>query len=450
MKLKKFVVIMLSICITEAAHAKPPYSGDIVGRNLNYPGTGWLGHVGIVTGDNVGSKSDIIIETLNESPVIQINHLNNFKSRSPYWGSKYGIGDYKYGTLAVLVEANHQRWWCPKYTTSTAYVIGTGDIKTGKPTKCGLWRCDTFVAWSFFSAGYYQLMNNKIMLPLVVYNTFPYANTELRPSLQIPKQAIIGKEFSKLSTDELNKMSYEEFVMVADIPLHQETPTHIAAEWKFAKDGRVNEIKRGIFIDRLSMSNEKDVIPKFLEFYQNEPSEEIRSKLIQGTVIYYQGHRDQINASSDYELLKAFYNNLLYKELSNKDADNVIRGFVDFHSPQEILKNQPQIDKQLIKVEPNLALGLQLQLASTSKELEEIYIHSIIKMLEKYIRSDLDDMFFGLIKFSYKNLSQKSQAEVKTYINSCAKKYLSANASTQNDPYFGAAKSGFIALHDSL
>src|SRR5581483_12394407 len=102
-------------------------------------------------------------------------------------------------------------------------------IYTGRPTKCGKWRCDTFVAWSFFSAGYYQLMNNKIMLPRAVFNSFPYGNTYLKPNLNEAKQVNIGKAFEVLSADELNRMPYEEFVMIADIPLKHETPTHISS-----------------------------------------------------------------------------------------------------------------------------------------------------------------------------------------------------------------------------
>ena len=432
----------------QIANAKPLYSGDIVGRDLAYPGMGWIGHVGIATGDNAGRESNLVIETLNESPVIQFNSIDNFKSRSPYWGSRYGIGDYRYRTLAVLAEANRQRWWCPKYTTSTAFVVGMGDINNGQPTICGVWRCDTFVAWSFFSAGYYELMENKIMLPRNVFNTFPYSNTELMPNLNAAKQINIGKAFAALSADELNRMPYEEFVMVADIPLNQETPTHIASEWKYAADHHVNEIKRGIFIDRLSMSNEKNAIPRFIEMYKKEQNAEIKSKLIQAVMIYYQSHREEIKASADYAQLKAFYDDLIVKNSSDKDADNIIRGYIDFHSPQEILENRKQIDKQFTYVEPHLALGLKQQLIFTSKELEAIYMPSMIEMLKKNNRSDLDDMFFGITKMGYKRLSNKSREQVKGYMDSVESKYISPGISGNTDPYLRVAKQSFSDLRN--
>lgn len=82
------------------------------------------------TGDDVGLPTQLIIEVLNEAPkpVVQFNSFSNFISRSKYWGSRYGIGDYSTGTYNALVEANRQGWWCPSYTTSTAYVIGAGNI----------------------------------------------------------------------------------------------------------------------------------------------------------------------------------------------------------------------------------------------------------------------------------------------------------------------------------
>ncbi|WP_242604136.1 hypothetical protein [Legionella erythra] len=73
-----------------------------------------------------------VIEVLNENPVGQINSISNFKSRSKYWGSKYGVADRGVIGYNILVEANHQRWWCPKYTNDTKYHIGVGIPTTGK------------------------------------------------------------------------------------------------------------------------------------------------------------------------------------------------------------------------------------------------------------------------------------------------------------------------------
>jgi hypothetical protein len=232
---------------------------------------------------------------LKKQPVIQINDIFFFKAISPYWGSRYGIGDYSHGTSAALIEANHQRWWCPTYTDSTAYTIGEGNPRTGQIYKCGVWRCDTMVAWSFFSAGYYQLMQGIIMLPRKIFYAFPYVNNESLSSthasgLNPPMILESERQFETLTSDELNTMPYEEFVSIADIPLNQETPTHLEAEWRFANDENVNNIKRGIFIDRLAMSNEEDVIPRFLKMHAEIDVDELKTKIIQGLMIHYQSN----------------------------------------------------------------------------------------------------------------------------------------------------------------
>ncbi len=51
----------------------------------------------------------------------------------------------------------------------------------------------------------------------------------------------------------LNDMPYEEFQMIADIPMEQETPKHMAAEMRFAKNTQLSDIKRGIFMDRVAI-----------------------------------------------------------------------------------------------------------------------------------------------------------------------------------------------------
>jgi hypothetical protein len=252
-KILSLILIAFSF-VNQAEARKPLASGDILGRELLIPGAGWAGHVGLGTGDDVGYPTQIIIEVLNEQPVIQFNSFTDFTSRSKYWGSRSGLGDYSTGTYNALAEGYHQSWWCPTYTSSTAYVIGQGNLQNRHPTKCGMWRCDTFIAWDFYSAGFPQIMNNKIMLPINAFYTFPYSNGDAfnkNDSKEIyhpPLISLKDKQFIDLSPEELNNLPYEKFVEIADIPLDDETPSHIA-EWEFAAQEEVNDTKRGIFID---------------------------------------------------------------------------------------------------------------------------------------------------------------------------------------------------------
>ncbi len=52
MRNKKLLTLGLSITLVAlnmTSHAKKIFPSDIMGRDLNYPGMGWLGHVGIAT-----------------------------------------------------------------------------------------------------------------------------------------------------------------------------------------------------------------------------------------------------------------------------------------------------------------------------------------------------------------------------------------------------------------
>jgi hypothetical protein len=440
--MNKLYIAILSYTICVSAQAKNVYSGDVVGRELNIPPLWAAGHVGIATGDWVGSTTNLVIEALKDTPVIQLNSLVKFKSMSKYWGGRYGIGDYADGTRHALVEANHQRWWCPKYTTSTSYKIGTGNLETGQPTSCGTWRCDTFVAWSFFSAGYYQLMNNKIMLPRNVFYSFPYADDEL--DTVAPEMTQTDKDFTSLTATELNNLSFEDFEMIADIPAAQQTPTHVAAEWHHANDTSLNDVKRGIFIDRLAMSNDLGVIARFLDMYKVDASQEIKTKLIQGLMIYYQSHKQNLLVD-EVSRLQNFYARMLYQDLVAEDKDMIVRGYIDFHKPEEVLVNRKQIDKQLQNIEPHLLLGIQQTLVHASPELETIYIPRLLATLKKANSTDLDDMFFSITKMGYKHLRHKESLEqIKTYLNEVASKY---NAPTlTDDAYYTMAQMSYNDL----
>lgn len=63
---------------------EPQDQGDIVGRDLNFPALGPIGHVGIW---NRGTGR--IIEMLDEFPALQGNTISNFRSRTQFWGSGF-------------------------------------------------------------------------------------------------------------------------------------------------------------------------------------------------------------------------------------------------------------------------------------------------------------------------------------------------------------------------
>jgi hypothetical protein len=143
----------------------PVYSGDVVGRDLNYPTLGWLGHLGIWDGGNV-------VEVVSgDARAIRFVSLSAFKSLTRYWGTAsanipnfYVYGCYQLDCYAdwVLVPGGTTEIVASRYAIAKrayqAYLIGA-DYTISEyylsarpayyaplyPPRRGLYRCDTFV-----------------------------------------------------------------------------------------------------------------------------------------------------------------------------------------------------------------------------------------------------------------------------------------------------------------
>ena len=264
----KLIFLALSATlVTQVTQAKSIYPAEIIGRQLLTPALGWAGHVGITTTamdspKGMSKNADQVIEVLNETPVIQINTIANFKSRSAYWGSKYGVADRGVRGYLVLVEANHQRWWNPEYTYDTAYHIGRGNLQTGQLVEHGKWRCDTFVWWAFYSQGW-DTMPGRVWLPAKLFNAFPYYNDE---KFKYDETSITHKTLDDVGAEELNSMPFEEFQMIMDNPPKPPAAfitTPASTYMRFASNDALSDRKRGVMIDRLTSNDtEPDVVPK--------------------------------------------------------------------------------------------------------------------------------------------------------------------------------------------
>ena len=449
---KKIVVLGLGLLTSNISFAKDTFAGDVMGRELNTNGLAWAGHVGLATSETMNTKAYLVIEALDTAPHIQLNSTSQFKKMSPYWGSRYGIGDNAQGTRNALIEANHQRWWCPKYTIYPTFTVGDGNLMSGQATRCGEWRCDTFVAYSYMHAGYPQLIGFlPTILPKRVFSAFPYANTQLLPEDGIANPDESDKDFFSVKVGELNQMSLEELQAVAVLPVDQETPEHISKEWILAKSSKLRNIYRGFFIDGLTRIKSANTIPRFIKMYDNEIDSVIKDKIIGATMIYYQSNVDIDKYSNDRTLLINFYKKLLDTKLNPEAAHDVVRGYVDLNSPEDVLSNTKLINQQFNDIEPHMLLGLKMQLAHKSIELERVYIPSITKMLTHANSSDLDEMFFGITKLSYKHLRDPmSLLKIKDYMDSVSSKYSAPAFSNSNDVFFGVAAESFRALRDDI
>lgn len=431
------VLILFMLLQNQYAYAKKIFPSDILGRNLAYPRpAGWAGHVGIAISDmmdykGMSSFADQAIEILNEPPNFgQINTISDFKRRSKYWGSKYGLVTNPQQGYQVLVEANHQRWWVRKYTSDTDYRIGEGNPRTGAINVTGIWRCDTYVWWAFYSQGI-DLVPGHVITPSKVFNAFPYSNDEkLFPEGGITPNPD-ARTLENVTTEELNEMQQEEFQMIMDNAPLKPPETYITAglnrpadhayySEKFSKndtqgiaspmssymrlayDDTLNDFKRGIMIDRITMrGTEPDLVPKLLKLYDETDNDEVKYRIISGLMSYNQVNlRDNPN-SKDKALLKAFFFKLIHETLNATSAADVALGFIQTHSIDEITPNLEKIDAQLKVSAHHSSITTKYLLVHQSKELQTIYIKSILDELRAADSEELDDYFFGPLTIGY-------------------------------------------------
>ena len=341
MRNKKLLILVLSIAITtvtSATHAKKIFPSDIIGRDLNYPGMGWLGHVGIATrsmtdSSGMSTPANLVIEILNEPEIGQINAIENFKKRSPYWGSKYGVIGSPAQGYRVLVEANHQRWWVREYTSNTDYRIGQGNPFTGEISVTGRWRCDTYAWWAFYSQGV-DTMPGKVWLPRNLFNFFPYYNDERLTveSFAPSSEVLMDKSLENATAEELNEMSLEAFQAIMDAPL--KAPANYvdpnSVYMRFAYDDSLNDVKRGAMIDKITSKNsDVDLVPKLLRLYNETDHEEVKNKIVSGLMFHVQGELREHPNIRDRELLRHFFHKLIDEKLNQRCADWATMGFID-------------------------------------------------------------------------------------------------------------------------
>ena len=180
MKKTAFASIFFVTIATSAIAGDPRAAADVVARNLDsWIGQGF-GHIGIWTGSSV-------LEVLNEPVVIQTNTLSNFKTRTSFWGARYGIsGNY----AAQIISAGYaQRNYSPTYTLSASYTeggkINYSCIQYDRYGQCvryvksqtrGVFRCDTFVNYAFLKgSGYLIIQNWNPITPSILFGKFPYS-----------------------------------------------------------------------------------------------------------------------------------------------------------------------------------------------------------------------------------------------------------------------------------
>ena len=203
------------------------------------------------------------------------------------------------------------------------------------------------------------------------------------------------------------------------------------AQMQFASNPNLSDVKRGIMIDRLTTDDaEPGLVKKLLNLYKETESIEVKTKIIQNLMMYDQDHTDdKAYINNDKLLLRAFFADLLNSQsLNSKMANNALRGFIDTHTPEEILNNRDKFDKLLSTTSHYSSIMLKYSLIDLSKELQNIYVKSIITELREADNSDLDSYLFGPLSIGYQNLGKnfldpESRQVVLDYLKEVRYKY---------------------------
>lgn len=425
-----FLLILLFSLLQSANAALPIYPAEIIGRDLSVPRLGWIGHVGITTAPYLNQDAYQVIEVLNEQPVIQTNSIAFFKTKSPYWGSRYGISDRSDNATRILREANFQKdLMCATYTATPNYIMGKGYYSPlGKAiaTSCGYFRCDTFVNY-LFHWGNYTLptynppgINDAVTtLPRLVFQAFPKGNEDgphsmkLKPSVQNTATETINT----LSSQHLSESPIEEFISIID----KTNKNEINLLLPLAQDKTFDDDKRTYLFDTLGFTLDINAISSLLIAYQDETNASVRKQLL-ATI---QNIRQRLINSND-----EFYENLLYQNLPSAEKEMIIRGFIALSSEQDVVLYADKINSELnaCHMNPRITLGLKLELLHKNFLLEEVLIPDIINFLRIENNVELDEVFnvyltSRLIYTGINSIKPSSKIQINNYLNSLRVKY---------------------------
>lgn len=440
---KKISFILLSSITIESFSARAIWPAEVIGRDMQAMGFGFLGHVGVTTAPYIWQDAFQVIEVLNNHgdkavPVIQTNFIFDFKSRSPYWGSRYGVADRGDRAIALLREANFQRdMGCTTYTITPVYTPNRGRYDpSGKamPSYCGFFRCDTFVNY-VFSAGGYLLPTytpsgaDSGTTPRLVFNAFPYGNGDGPYSMSSVKNSI-----KKNLTNQTSSKNFHQYSS-------RDNLKKIKKDLNIAKNELVNPQKRILIIDKLGFTAQKNHIPEMIRIYQQTPlaNIEIKKQILSSTQNLYQRYLFDNNTSKEKIELINFYKELLQDtHLDAYQAQLAARGFISLASALEIKNQLFEINQQISKLHPKFQLGLQIELINKSQEFEKIYIPEAIKLLQTHQSAELDDSFnlFMINRLTHagiNDLLSDSKQQIATYLASVQDKY-SHLEKTPSDP----------------
>lgn len=444
--MKKMYLAGWLVLASMAAYAvKPIYPAEIMGRDLMTPGLGWVGHVGVSTAPDVHEDAHHVIEVLRgETPVIQTNSIASFKSKSSYWGSRYGIADRGEHALRILQEANFQKdLFCATYTATPNYTPGKGYYDhTGHaiPTSCGYFRCDTFVNHVFHAGGYplptYNPPGPDVVvstLPRLVFKAFPYRNSQdtRLDTASVAQQQAFFPLFQALdftSSEAFIMMPFDQFISIIDAATHDKQRAQYFLN--LAHDQALDVQKRQYLLDVVGFVGDVSNIPDLVKIYQQEHDASIKKQVLATLQNIRQRLLQPDNHGLEKNRLHSFYASILESTLLPDEREMALRGYIALSTHEEISSNQLKLNNARLYADmhPRIALGLKLELLHKSSDLEDILIPDILHFLSLNDNVELDEVFHVYLvkRFMHAGLNSfkpSSKIQIKNHLNAIKYKY---------------------------
>lgn len=372
----KLIYVIGSIAISCPVYSKiPSFVGDLVARDL--VGAGPLGHVGIASAPDYRMRPTVVLEALDSVPHIQENSIDNFKSRSKFWGSKGGLlSPQSYESYTVANRIVRQYYACPEYTITWRWKEGKIDGNS-RPISCGQFRCDTLVNYAYaFSSGYsLPTYDTTWTTPVAIYNYFPVDSDLLIPEhLNIPSDIVpanTNADIDSINENNLNELNAESFYQML-----QNSPNISKEEirylWKLLTPNQVDNKVKILFYDFISFENPDYLTDEIIKQAKNEKGE-LRHKLLVTLQSIYQSKLEK-NEQTNLKEISNYFKELQLQDLDKNDGGIVYRGLATL-APKHLntkIANLTNMDKIHVAI-----LSLK-----NDRINEKQYVHEIIHNLD--------------------------------------------------------------------
>lgn len=415
MKSKSFYTIGCMVIVYPIYAKIPSFVGDLVARDLG--GAGPVGHVGIATAPNYKLRPSSVLEAMDSAPHIQENTIENFKSRTTYWGSKGGLLTPQ--SIESYIVANRivrQYFACPEYSYTWRWKEGEIGAN-GHPISCALFRCDTLVNYAYaFDEGYslptYDTMWTN---PLAIFNYFPVDSDLFLPEHTINPS--VSQNETNETMDSINENNIKELTNDNFNVILQNTK-HISKEqiiylWKLFTSNEIDNGIKVLFFDFISFEAPDYLTSNIIKQAKSENGE-VRHKLLVALQSIYQSKLKNSETTNLKEII-SYFRELQLQNLSKNDAGIVYRGIVTL-APKYLdykranLTNMDKIHVDILSMRGH-----------SSKELE--YVKDIICNLDHpddnlVITASYQYLTQLLIKSDLNFFSNESKELFKEHINS--------------------------------